>query len=188
MSEKYMKDMLYEETIDSKTVFTGKIIKIETDTIRLADGSKSYREVLRKKGGVCVVPITPDGDIIFVNQFRYPYGEVIIELPAGKIEKDEDPKICGIREMFEETGCTSDNIIYLGKLYPSPGIMDEIVYMYIAFDVKEGKSHLDKGEFLTTEMHSLEEAVQMVLDNKIPDAKTQIAILKTLTMKQKWLI
>lgn len=180
-----MKDMLFEKKIESETKFDGRIVRIETDTVELANGKTAYREVVRKNGGVCVVPLTEDNEVILVNQFRYPYGEVVKEVPAGKMESNEDPLVCGLRELSEETGYTAGNVVSLGVFYPSPGIMDEILYMYLATDLKKGEVHLDEDEFLTSEKLPLEKAVQMILNGEMPDGKTQTAILKTWVYLQK---
>ncbi len=180
-----MADMLYEKKKSGEVKFEGKIVRIEVDQIELADGSESFREVVRKNSGVCVVPLTDDGKIVLVNQFRYPYSEVVKEVPAGKTEPGEDPLVCGLRELSEETGYKAGKVVSLGIFYPSPGIMDEVLYMYLATELEKGTAHLDEGEFLTTETVSLEDAVQMVLDGKMPDGKTQSAILKTWILKQK---
>ena len=183
-----MKDMLFEKKVNSQVKFTGKIVRIEVDDIELANGNPAYREVVRKNGGVCIVPLTNEGEVVFVNQFRYPYAEVVKEVPAGKMEANEDPLECGIRELSEETGYEAGKIIPLGVFYPSPGIMDEVLYMYLATDLKPGNIHLDEDEFLTSERIALEDAVQMILDGKMPDGKTQTAVLKTWALKQKGVI
>ena len=180
-----MKDMLFEKTIKSETKFEGRIVRIETDTIELANGNTAYREVVRKNGGVCVVPLTEDNEVILVNQFRYPYGEVVKEVPAGKMESNEDPLECGLRELSEETGYTAGNVVSLGVFYPSPGIMDEVLYMYLATDLKKGEVHLDEDEFLTSEKLPLDKAVEMILNGEMPDGKTQTALLKTWAYLQK---
>ena len=180
-----MKEMLFEKRIDGEVKYSGKIVTVVKDKIELPDGNTSYREVVRKNGGVCVVALTDNNEVVFVNQFRYPYGKVLKEIPAGKLEKNEDPLECGIRELSEETGYTAGKIIPLGEFYPSCGIMDEVLYMYLATDLKLGKVHLDEGEFLTSEKIPLDDAVQMILNGELADGKTQIAILKTWALKQK---
>ena len=177
-------EALIEKTLSSEVKFDGKIMTVVRDTVEMSDGSQSFREVVHKNGGVCVVPLTKDDEVIFVNQFRYPYGKIVKEVPAGKMEKDEDPLICGIRELSEETGYYSDNIISLGTQYPSPGFTDEILYMYLATDVKEGNAHLDEGEFVVVEKVPLEEAIKMVFDGRILDGKTQTALLITWILKK----
>ncbi|MBQ7968363.1 MAG: NUDIX hydrolase [Clostridia bacterium] len=181
-------EALYEKTVSSEVKFDGRIMTVVRDTVEMSDGSKSFREVVHKNGGVCVVPLTKDNEVVFVNQFRYPYGEIVKEVPAGKMEKGEDPLKCGMRELSEETGYSSDNIISLGTQYPSPGFTDEILYMYLATDVKEGNAHLDEGEFLVVEKIPLEEAVKMVFDGRIVDGKTQTALLKTWLLKKNGVI
>lgn len=178
-------DMLYEKRIDGKVRFEGEIITVVTDNVMLANGKTDYREIIRKNGGVCVVPVTEEGEIVFVNQFRYAYGQVVKEVPAGKMEKDEDPLLCGLRELSEETGYTAKNVVPLGVFYPSPGIMDEVLYMYYATDLTLGETHPDDGEFVTVEKIPFEKAVDMVLGGEIVDGKTQTAILKAWALKQK---
>ena len=182
---KDMKDMLLEKRIDSEVKFKGKLMTVETDNVMLSNGKTAYREVIRKHGGVCILPLTDEGEVIFVNQFRYPYAEVVKEIPSGKMEKGEDPLECGLRELSEETGYTADKVISLGKFYPTPAIIDEVIYIYLATQLKTGEAHLDEGEFLTVEKIGLEKALQMVLDGEIVDGKTQTAILKTWVLKQK---
>ena len=179
-----MKDMLFEKRLTSEGKFSGKIVKIEVDTVELANGNTAYREVVRKNGGVCVVALTDDDKVILVNQFRYPYAQVIKEVPAGKLEANEDPLECGKRELSEETGYEAEKYISLGVFYPSPGIMDEVLYMYLATGLKRGNIHLDEDEFLTSEEVPLEDAVNMILRGEIPDGKTQTAILKAWAMKK----
>ena len=180
-----LKEMLFEKQIDSEVKFKGKLMTVETDSIMLPNGKPAYREIIRKHGGVCILPLTEDGEVIFVNQFRYPYAEVIKEIPAGKMEKGEDPLECGLRELSEETGYSADKVIPLGKFYPTPAIIDEVIYIYLALGLKKGEAHLDEDEFLTVEKIGLEEALQMVLNGEIVDGKTQTAILKTWALKQK---
>ncbi|MBR5314615.1 MAG: NUDIX hydrolase [Clostridia bacterium] len=188
MNNKNTYDALYEKTLASEVKFDGKIMTVVRDTVELSDGTQSFREVVHKHGGVCIVPLTKDDEVVFVNQFRYPYGQVVKEVPAGKMEMGEDPLLCGIRELSEETGYYSDNIISLGTQYPSPGFTDEILYMYLATDVKEGNAHLDEGELVVVEKIPLEKAVNMILDGTILDGKTQTAILKTWLLKKNGVI
>lgn len=182
------KDMLFEKRIGGELKFSGKIVSLVVDEVELADGRASYREVVRKNGGVCVVPLNEKGEIIFVNQFRYPYNKVVKEIPAGKLEEGEDPLVCGLRELSEETGYKAGKVKDLGVFYPSPGIMDEVLYTYLATDLVEGDDHPDEGEFLTVEAIALEDAVGMILNGEMPDGKTQTAVLKTWSLKQKGLI
>ena len=170
---------LYEETVSQDYRYRGKIINTRVDEARLENGALALREVIEHPGGVCVAALTEQRELLFVRQFRYPYGEVVLELPAGKRDKgDEDPLTCGKRELLEETGATAAQYRSLGKLYPTPGYCDEVIHLFLAQGLSFGESQPDEDEFVEVERIPLDTAVQMVLNNKIPDAKTQIAILK----------
>lgn len=169
---------LQEKKISSQTVYEGPIFTITHDTVELENGDTSIRDVLHHNGGVCVIPITDDNEIYLVKQFRYPFSTVTCEVPAGKLEKGEDHSECGKRELLEETGCTCTEYIYLGEMLPTPAYDSEITHMYLARGLSFDKQHLDPGEFLDVEKLPLTEAVQLVMDGKIRDGKTQIVILK----------
>ena len=109
-----------ETTLNSQTIFSGRIIEVKKDDIQLENGKKSIREVVVHHGGVCVAAIDQEDRLLLVRQFRYPYGKELLELPAGKIELGEDPRECGIRELQEECGCTADRFEKLAQLYPLP--------------------------------------------------------------------
>lgn len=170
---------LNEKTLSSKTVFDGRILHITVDDIELPDGKKSKREVVNHPGGVVIAALDDDCNMLFVRQFRYPYKEVVLELPAGKLEKGSKPLENGKRELLEETGAVGYSYISLGQIYPSPGYTNEIIHMYACKIHSMGDSRPDEGEFVNIEKISLNKAVEMVLNNQIPDAKTQIAVLKT---------
>lgn len=170
---------LKEKTLSSKSVFDGKILHITLDEVELPNGRKSKREVVNHPGGVAVAALDENNNLLFVKQFRYPYKEVVLELPAGKLEKDTTPLENGKRELFEETGAMGYSYISLGQVYPSPGYTSEIIHLYACKIEKLGSSRLDDGEFLNVEKIPLNTAVEMVLNNQIPDSKTQIAVLKT---------
>ena len=157
---------LFEKTLTSETKFEGRIIKVLRDTVELENGKTSAREVVCHNGGVCVAALTEQNEVLLVRQFRYPYKEVLLELPAGKLEKGEDP--------FEAV-----NYISLGNLYPSPGYCGEIIRIWACRVAQKGEMHLDEDEFLEVERIPLDKAVEMVLNNEIPDSKTQVGILKT---------
>lgn len=170
---------LQEKTVTSDTVYQGRIFTIVHDTAELENGQTAIRDVLLHSGGVCVIPVTDNNEIFMVRQFRYPFREVTTEIPAGKLEKGESHYDCGRRELIEETGYTCSEYIYLGEIYPTPAYNTEIIHVYLARGLKLHEQHLDDDEFLDVEKIPLTQAVEMVMDGTIKDAKTQIAILKT---------
>lgn len=175
---------LTEKTKSQEYIFEGRIINLRRDIAILPDGCEAPREVVEHNGGVCVLPLTADNEIIFVKQFRYPYMTELLEIPAGKRDsKDEDPLHCGKRELKEETGAESDNFVFLGELYPSPGYVNEVIYMYYADNLKYGDANPDDDEFLDLIKISFDKAVEMVVNGEIKDAKTQAAILKVAHLK-----
>lgn len=160
-------------------MFKGKIINLRRDEILLPNGDTAFREVVEHPGGVCVAALTEDEEILLVRQFRYPYMEETLEIPAGKRDRrDENPLECGKRELREETGAVAGKYISLGELYPTPGYCGEIIWMFGATELTFGEAEPDDGEFVETERIPLDKAVEMVLSGKIKDAKTQTAILK----------
>ncbi len=168
-----------EKTLSGEYKYQGRIIKLRVDQALLPDGSTASREIVEHNGGVCVAALTEQGEVLMVRQFRYPYGEVIPEIPAGKRDSaDEDPLECGRRELEEETGAVADEFRFLGKLYPSPGYCGEIIWMYAAKGLHFGQQHTDEDEFLTVEKIPLDTLIDMVLRGEITDAKTQTALLK----------
>ena len=170
---------LDEKTIASTLAYQAKIFRVTQDTARLENGAEVRRDVVHHSGGVCVVPVTKEKNVLMVRQYRYPMHEITLEVPAGKLEPGEEPAQCGLRELKEEAGRTCQSYTYLGKLYPTPAYDTEVIHMYLAQELSEpSQQQLDEGEFLDVMEIPLHEAVQMVTDGKIPDAKTQIALLK----------
>mgnify|MGYP002624166075 FL=1 len=170
---------LRETQTASEDVFDGIILNVKRDTVRLPNGNSSTREVIRHVGAVCVIPITEEGDVIIERQYRYPVDAVITEIPAGKLDsKKEDRLSAAKRELREETGLTADNWISLGDFYPAAAYSDEYITMYLAQGLHQGAQALDDGEFLEVKKAPLKELVEDVMAGKIPDAKTQTAILK----------
>ena len=174
---------LFEETLSSEQIFDGRVVKLFRDEVLLENGERTIREVIKHPGGVCVLPLDCDGNIYMVKQFRYPFKEVLLEIPAGKKEYGEEPLECGVRELSEEIGATAEEIIPLGKLSPTVAYDTEVIYMYLARGLKfSNGQHLDPEEFLDVVKMPFEDAYQMVLRDEIPDAKTQLAILKAKTI------
>lgn len=170
---------LEEKTVESNLIYDGKIIKLYKDTARLENNKEVSREVIKHPGGVCVVPLTEEGEVLMVTQFRYPTGKVLTEIPAGKLEWGENHFECGKRELKEETGCTAEKFDYLGCLLPTPAYDTEVIHMYLARGLSQSEQQLDDDEFLDVKKIPFEKAVEMVMNGEIIDAKTQLALVKT---------
>lgn len=172
---------LNEERIDGEEIFDGKVVHLIRDKVRLPSGHVGVREVIRHVGAVCVIPVFENGDVLVERQFRYPHAKVLLEIPAGKLDsKSEDPLDAVKRELFEETGYVADSYTLLGELYTTPAFVDEVIWMYLARGLRtlDDKQHLDEDEFLTVERIPLDTLCDMVMNGEIPDAKTQVAVLK----------
>lgn len=171
---------LTEKALKKEYLYRGKVVTLRVDQALLPNGKTATREIVEHNGGVCVLPLTEQHEILMVEQFRYPYGKVVLEIPAGKRNSlSEKPLDCGIRELQEETGATAEQFDFLGELYPSPGYCGEIIYMYLARNLHFGQTNPDEDEFLNLKKIPLRQAVEMVINGEIKDAKTQTAILKT---------
>lgn len=167
-----------ETTLASETIFTGRIIRVTKDTVRLENGSTSTREVVHHNGGACVAALTETGEVYLVRQFRYPYGKELTELPAGKLEPGEDPRVAALRELEEEVGVQADEMISLGEFYPSCGYCNEIIYLYAAKGLHQTRQHLDEDEFVTVQTAPLQSVVQQALSGELQDGKTIAAVLR----------
>lgn len=174
-----------EKTLNQKYVFNGRIMNVRVDDVELPNGKLADREVIEHNGGACVVPLTDDGEVLMVKQYRYPHERLFLEIPAGKLEKGEDPLECATRELHEEVGMLSDNIVSLGNIVPTPAYDKEVIYMYLARSLKPTEQSLDEDEFLDVHKYKLDDLVEMVLKGEIEDAKTQTAILKTKMLIEK---
>lgn len=171
---------LTEKTLTSKTLFKGKIMTVMVDTVELPNGRTSTREVCLHPQGVCVLPLKDDGTVSLVRQYRYPMGRTLLELPAGKMDMGpEELEAAARRELSEETGLEAGDMIYLGKIYVSPGFCDEVLHMYLARDLKQSEAHPDEDEFLDVEHMPFDELVDKVMADELSDAKTVAAVLKT---------
>ena len=171
--------MAHTETmLESREIFNGRVIRVTVDKVQLEDGTTSTREIVHHHGGACILPVDADGSVTMVRQFRYAFGEEIWELPAGKLEADEDPFEAAKRELSEECGLTADKYTFLGEFYPTVGYDTEIIYTWVATGLHETRMHLDADEFLTPDRVPLEKAYQMVMSGEIKDGKTIAGILK----------
>ena len=182
-------DALEEKAISSTPIFDGKVLHVRLDEITLPNGVTATREYCHHNGAVCVLPLTDDGEVICVRQYRYPFHEDLLEIPAGKLDTpDENPNDAVCRELREETGATAKRMIYLGKYLPSPAILDECIYMYLATGLEFGDTEFDDDEFIETVKIPLSTLVELTLAGKIRDGKTQIAVLRAQMMIDRGLI
>ncbi len=168
----------FEQTEEVTGIYSGRIIDVHNDRITLVDGDEAYREVVEHPGGVAIVGLTEDNEILLVRQFRYPYKETIYEIPAGKLEKGEDIKAAGIREFSEECGATAEIFEPFGEVYPSPGYCGEIIRLFYAKNITFGQQHLDEDEFLDVIKMPIKEVVSKIMSGEIKDAKTIAGVFK----------
>lgn len=173
---------LYERTERVQGIFNGKVITVHHDDVTLCNGVEAKRECVDHPGGVAVIGITDDDEVLLVRQFRYPYKEVIYEIPAGKLEKGEDPFEAGKREFKEECGAVADEYFSLGEVYPTPGYTNEIIRLYGANKLHFEEQNLDEDEFLQVCKMKFDTLIEKIMSGEIKDAKTIIAALK---MKEK---
>lgn len=172
-------DELREVRATSREIFDGRILHLFEDTVTLPNGKPAFREVIRHVGAVCVIPVTEDGKVVVERQFRYPIDRVITEIPAGKLDSRDEPRLeAAKRELREETGITAGCWQELGLFYPAAAYCDEAITLYLATELRFGERQLDEDEFLNVELVPLRELVEEVMAGKIPDAKTQLAVLK----------
>lgn len=171
-------DMLFEKTISSKTVFEGRVFDVEIKEITTPEGRPSTREIVKHNGGACILPVDDEGNCYLVKQFRSPFEKILLEAPAGKIEKGENPLFCASREITEETGFVSKNIESVGTMIATPGYCSEVIHLYIATDLVYMGGNPDLNEYLATVKMPLAEAVKMADEGTITDAKTMALLYK----------
>ena len=175
-----MKDFgkLIETEISSKEVFKGRLLHVFLDEARLPDGNTSTREWIKHPGASAVLPVYENGDVMLIKQFRYPMKQVFYEVPAGKIDSGEEPGITANRELKEEAGLICSEMEYLGQFYPGIGYSDEVIHLYIAWDIHQSEQGSDEDEFVINHRLPFKEAVDMVHIGEISDGKTMITLLK----------
>jgi ADP-ribose pyrophosphatase len=169
--------MNYEEkTISEERKYSGNIINVNRATVILPNGKQATRDIVRHPGASVVVPITEDGELLLVQQYRKPCEMISLELPAGKLDEGESPETCAIRELHEETGYRAGNIHKVMSIHSTPGFSDEVLHMYVATGLTEGHSCPDEDEFISCRKYSVQECLNMVQNGQITDAKTIIGI------------
>ncbi|WP_027621266.1 NUDIX domain-containing protein [Acetivibrio clariflavus] len=170
--------MNYEEkTLSKKQIYQGNFIGVESWSVLLPNGKEATRDVVIHPGASVVIPMTEDGQIYMVRQYRKPIDKVSLEIPAGKLDKGEDPLNCAVRELKEETGLETKDIKHLINIHSAPGFTNEVLYMYVARDLQQGESCADEDEFISAEKYPVSTLVDMILKKEITDAKTIIGIL-----------
>lgn len=168
---------LTEKKLTGEQVFAGGFLKVQRDVVRLPDGSGAWREYIHHPGAVAVLALDEDGRLLLERQFRYPLARTFIEIPAGKIDPQEDPLQTARRELREETGYSARDWFYLGKAYPCIGYSDEVIHYYLATGLSAGEQQLDAGEFLELQRLPLAEVMAMTLDGRICDSKSLVGLL-----------
>lgn len=167
-----------EKTVSSKEIFSGKVVRLQVDEVKLPNGKSATREIVKHPGAVGIIPITNDNKIVFVEQYRKPLERALVEIPAGKLEKGESPEVTARRELEEETGYECETLDWLISFYTSPGFSNEIIHMYVAKGLKK-KEHAaspDEDEFVRLLELDLSEALEYLNDQRIYDAKTAYAL------------
>ena len=155
---------LEEKTISSKLIYDGKVVKLYEDEVELPNGRPATREYVRHVGAVCILPLTDDGQVVLERQYRYPFDEILTEIPAGKLDSpDEDPTLAALRELQEETGIVPREIVYLGDYLGSPAIFGERIRMFLARGLTFREQKLDEDEFLEVFQMPLQEAVEKAM-------------------------
>ena len=178
---------LEEKFIRNLQTHKGNILTFRQDEVLCPNGNIGTRDIIDHNGGVCVAPITEEGEIVFVRQFRYAYEEIILEIPAGKLEADEreNPLKAGIRELKEETGATAERVIDLGVFYPTCGYCNEKIFLFAAMGLTFGEQELDPDECMEVVKIKLENAVEMVMNGEIKDGKSIAVIMKLNELRKR---
>lgn len=168
-----------EKTLTGETIYEGKIITLRVEEVELPDGNKAQRELIRHPGAVSIIPITEDGKLVLVEQYRKALERTLIEIPAGKIDPGEVPEVTAVRELEEETGYGAKEFTYIQSFATSPGFANEVIHLYLARDLYpiENPAAGDEDEFIGLMEVTIEQAEEMVASGKIFDAKTAFAIL-----------
>jgi len=176
---------LREVTLSSETVFSGRVVRLRVDTVRLPSGRTSTREVVVHPGAVAIVPLTDDARVVLVRQYRQAAGQVLLEIPAGTLEDGEAPESCAHRELAEETGLSAGRLVRLADSYLAPGYSSELLHVFLGLDLRpaDGSHAMDADESIETLTVPVAEAVEWVLEGRVCDAKTICGVL----LADRWL-
>jgi ADP-ribose pyrophosphatase len=163
--------------VDTEVLYQGKLRAVR-DTVEYPNGSRHAYETIEHPGAVVILPITANGSVVFVEQYRHSIRQTLLELPAGTLERGEDPAVCAARELMEEIGMAPGSLKALGSLFPAPGFCDEIQYLFCATDLREQKATPDEDEFITTVELSLVQLDEAIISGRLMDAKSLALILR----------
>ena len=166
-----------ETVLSTEEIYKGRIVHLHVDTVRLADGKEAKREIVSHGGAVCIVPVMEDGTVLLVKQFRLAAGKVLLEVPAGTLEKDEAPDACALRELEEETGYKAATLRPLFTTFLAPGYSTELIHAYLATNLTKTQTNFDEGEDLELVTMPLEEAERLIVAGELQDAKTIASVL-----------
>jgi len=168
--------------VSTRRAYTGRVISLDVDTVRFPDGSEGELEMVRHPGASAIVPFLsdpagPDPQLMLIKQYRYAAEDFLYEIPAGRLEEGEAPELCAARELREETGCTAGVLEHMHTMFTTPGFTDEKIHLFLAYDLTRGEAHREADEFISVEVVPLSQALEMVRDGRIKDAKTALGIL-----------
>lgn len=169
-------DDLREETISRTRIYDGRILSLRVDEVRLPGGKTASREVVEHKGAVALIPVTDSGEIVLVRQYRYPAGTALWEIPAGKLEAGEEPKVAAQRELAEETGYRAQSLRKVGEFFTTPGFSSELMHLYLAEGLNDSRAEADPDEVIQTRKLTLEEVAAWLDRGEIKDAKTLVGL------------
>lgn len=173
-----------EKTLKSEMIYEGAIINLRKDKVTVMNGTSS-REIIEHNGGAVLAAITDGGKMVMVRQYRKPAQRVMLEVPAGKIDPGEKPETTAARELKEETGYMPKNVKFMMRFYPSVGYSEEVLHLYLCTGLTAGETNFDENEAIDVEEYEPETLYNMVMNGKIEDAKTIIAILTVKKLKEE---
>ena len=168
---------LAEKMVSSESIYSGRVVKLFVDTVELPNGHISKRELVRHSGAVAIVAVDAEGRLVLVEQFRYATGKVLLEIPAGTLNPNEDPDACAARELQEEIGYKPGTLTKLGAIYLAPGYSTELIHLYLATDLIESRLSLDEDEFIEITRLTYADVLAKIASNAIQDAKTIAAVM-----------
>ncbi|MDD2321214.1 MAG: NUDIX hydrolase [Geobacteraceae bacterium] len=166
------------ETRDRKILFKGLVVDLEQMEVKIGEKGWHLFQIVRHPGGVGVLPLHEDGTVTLIRQLRPAVDRQTLEIPAGRLDPGEDPAACGKRELLEETGLVAANLESLGFMYPSPGVFDEAIHLFLATGLQQGDAEPEHYEDIETVRVPLQDAVRMVAEGGINDGKTALAIFR----------